>query len=69
MEPQDFILGPQGECPNCGRSKFYTREAHGFTADESPVNECDCGEVWRVVKKEGGRIDVMKEGKKDNDHD
>jgi uncharacterized Zn finger protein len=55
------------KCPNCGNREFYVHEARGFTAKESPIKECDCGLVWRIVPRKGegaDRIDIIKEAPK-----
>lgn len=36
------------KCPNCQSKKFDVYEAPGFTSVSSPINECECGYVWRV---------------------
>jgi hypothetical protein len=53
------------KCPNCQNRDFNVYEARGFTAKESPIKECDCGHVWRVIPLGEGkrRIDIIREGK------
>lgn len=55
------------KCPNCQNRKIDVFEARGFTSKESPVKECTCGHVWRLIPLEGGnkRVDVIRQGKKD----
>lgn len=52
------------KCPNCHNRDIDIYEAGGFTSRESPVKECLCGHVWRVVPECNGkcRIDVIKQG-------
>lgn len=54
------------KCPNCQSRTFDVYEARGFTSKESPIKECECGHVWRLIPLEGGdkRIDTMKQGRK-----
>lgn len=54
------------KCPNCQNRKIDVYEARGFTSKESPIKECDCGHVWRVVILDGEnkRIDIIKQGDK-----
>lgn len=52
------------KCPNCQSRKFSVYEARGFTAKQSPIKECDCGLVWRIVPSRGfgaDKIDIIKE--------
>jgi uncharacterized Zn finger protein len=53
------------KCPNCQRREFTVYEARGFTSKESPIKECECGQVWRLIPIDGGnnRIDIIKQGK------
>jgi len=53
------------KCPNCQNRKIDVYEARGFTSKESPIKECKCGHVWRLVPLEGDnkRIDVIKQGR------
>lgn len=52
------------KCPNCQNRKFDVYEARGYTSKESPIKECECGHVWRLIPLEGGnkRIDTIKQG-------
>ena len=52
------------KCPNCHSRKFDVYEARGFTSKESPIKECECGHVWRLVPLGGDqkRIDIIKQG-------
>ena len=52
------------KCPNCQSRNFNVYEARGFTSKESPIKECDCGHVWRVIPLGGGnrRIDTIRQG-------
>ena len=54
------------KCPNCQSRVFDVYEARGFTSKESPIKECACGHVWRLIPLGGGnkRIDTMKQGRK-----
>ena len=54
------------KCPNCQSRTFDVYEARGFTSKESPIKECECGHVWRLIALEGGnkRIDTLKQGRK-----
>jgi uncharacterized Zn finger protein len=54
------------KCPNCQNRKIDVYEARGFTSKGSPIKECDCGHVWRVVilDEENKRIDTIKQGDK-----
>jgi len=53
------------KCPNCSNRKFDVYEARGFTAKQSPIKECECGEVWRLVPDgDKMRVDVIRQGKK-----
>lgn len=53
------------KCPNCQSRNVDVYEAHGFTSRYSPIHECECGHVWRLVPLVGGsiRIDTIKQGK------
>jgi uncharacterized Zn finger protein len=53
------------KCPNCQNRNFYVYEARGFTSKESPIKECDCGHVWRVIPLGGDnrRIDTIMQGR------
>ncbi|HEU0265334.1 MAG TPA: hypothetical protein VFR01_06360 [Geobacterales bacterium] len=56
------------KCPACGSRKGVEIDIHseGFSAEESPVKECnDCGLVWRV-KTSGDKpvIDIIKPASK-----
>lgn len=59
------------KCPNCHNRDIEIYEASGFTSRESPVKECLCGHVWRVVPALYGknRIDVIKQGNADRHPD
>ena len=52
------------KCPNCQNRKIDIYEAHGYTSKESPIKECICGHVWRLVPVKGDkyRIDIIKQG-------
>lgn len=54
------------KCPNCQSRKINVFEARGFTSKESPIKECTCGHVWRLIPLEGDkkRIDVIRQGEK-----
>jgi hypothetical protein len=54
------------KCPNCQNRKIDVYEARGYTSRESPIKECDCGHLWRVIPLGGGkhRLDIIKQGKK-----
>lgn len=54
------------KCPNCQNRKIDVYEARGFTSKESPIKECKCGHVWRLVPLEEGnkRIDLIRLGEK-----
>ena len=53
------------KCPNCQNRNFNVFEARGFTSKESPIKECDCGHIWRVIPLGGCniRIDTIREGR------
>ncbi|MDD2230193.1 MAG: DUF3797 domain-containing protein [Candidatus Cloacimonetes bacterium] len=53
------------KCPNCRNRKIDVYDARGFTSKESPIKECECGHVWRLIPLEGEikRIDVIRQGK------
>lgn len=53
------------KCPNCHSRKFDVYEARGFTSKQSPIKECKCGHVWRLIPLEGDdkRIDTIRQGK------
>ncbi len=53
------------KCPNCQNRKIDVYEARGFTSKESPIKECSCGHVWRLIPLDGDnkRIDVIRQGK------
>lgn len=65
MEEQRYRGGVNMKCPNCQNRKIDVYEARGFTAKESPIKECVCGHVWRLVPLEGDnkRIDIIRQGK------
>jgi len=50
------------KCPNCQNRVIDIYEAQGFTSMASPIKECECGHVWRLIPLRGGRIkiDVIK---------
>jgi hypothetical protein len=52
------------KCPNCQNRNFDVYEARGFTSKESPIKECDCGHVWRVIPLgvDNRRIDTIRQG-------
>jgi transcriptional regulator NrdR family protein len=52
------------KCPNCQSNEFQVYESRGFTSQKSPIKECDCGHVWRLVPlhDDSFRIDVIKHG-------
>jgi len=54
------------KCPNCKSRKFDVYEARGFTSKQSPIKECECGHVWRLIPLDDNthRIDTIKEGEK-----
>jgi uncharacterized Zn finger protein len=54
------------KCPNCQNRKIDVFEARGFTSKESPIKECECGHVWRLVPLDGDnkRIDIIRQGRK-----
>jgi len=54
------------KCPNCQNRKIDVYEARGFTSKESPIKECECGHVWRLILLGEGkqRIDVIKQGER-----
>jgi uncharacterized Zn finger protein len=56
------------KCPNCQNREFDVYEARGFTSKESPIKECECGHVWRLIPLVGGnkRIDTIKQGNYSN---
>ena len=39
-------------------------EARGFTSKQSPIKECECGHVWRLIPLDDNthRIDTIKQG-------
>jgi hypothetical protein len=49
------------KCPNCRNRKIGVYEAQGFTSIGSPIKECDCGYIWRLIPLGDGkqRIDVI----------
>ncbi len=53
------------KCPNCQNRNFNVYEARGFTSKESPIKECDCGQVWRVIPLGGDkrRVDTIRQGR------
>lgn len=53
------------KCPNCQSRNFNVYDARGFTSKESPIKECDCGHVWRLIPLGGGykRIDTIRQGR------
>ena len=53
------------KCPNCQNRNFDVYEARGFTSKESPIKECDCGHVWRLIPMGGDnkRIDTIRQGR------
>jgi uncharacterized Zn finger protein len=62
------------KCPNCQNRDFYVYEALGYTSKQSPIKECNCGHVWRLIPLGGDnkRIDTIRQGKNieiSNDHD
>jgi hypothetical protein len=54
------------KCPNCQNRKIDVYEARGYTSRESPIKECECGHVWRLIPLGEGkhRLDIIKQGKK-----
>jgi len=51
------------KCPNCQSRTFDVYEARGFTSKQSPIKECECGHVWRIIPIDGvNRIDTIKQG-------
>jgi hypothetical protein len=54
-------------CPNCLNRKYDVYEARGFTSKESPIKECECGHIWRVIPlaENNIRTDVMRHGGSD----
>jgi uncharacterized Zn finger protein len=54
------------KCPNCKNRKIDVYEARGYTSKESPIKECECGHVWRLIPLGGDkhRIDIIKQGKR-----
>lgn len=61
----EIVRGISMKCPNCQNRKIDVFEARGFTSKESPIKECACGHVWRLIPLEGDnkRIDTIREGK------
>lgn len=57
--------GADMKCPNCQNRKIDVFEARGFTSKESPIKECVCGHVWRLILLDGDnkRIDTIRQGK------
>jgi len=53
------------KCPNCQNRNIDVYEARGYTSKESPIKECDCGHVWRLIHLGGvrQRIDVIRHGR------
>ncbi len=51
------------KCPNCDNRNIDVYNAQGFTSVESPIKECECGHVWRLVPLRGGKhkIDIIKQ--------
>ena len=66
MWPQKYFRGVNMKCPNCQNRKIDVYEARGFTSKESPIKECECGHVWRLIPLEGDnkRIDIIRQGRK-----
>jgi hypothetical protein len=56
------------KCPNCQSRVFDVYEARGFTSKESPIKECECGHVWRLIPlgADKKRIDTMRQGRNIN---
>jgi hypothetical protein len=54
------------KCPNCQNRKIDVYEARGYTSRESPIKECECGHLWRVIPLGGGKhsLDIIKQGNK-----
>ena len=54
------------KCPNCQNRKIDVYEARGYTSKESPIKECECGHLWRLIPLGGGkhRLDIIKQGKR-----
>jgi uncharacterized Zn finger protein len=52
------------KCPNCKGRHIDVHEARGFTSKESPIKECECGHIWRVIPISNNkqRIDVIRQG-------
>ena len=53
------------KCPNCQNRKIDVYEARGYTSKESPIKECECGHLWRLIPLGGGkhRLDIIKQGR------
>jgi hypothetical protein len=58
------LRGVAVKCPNCQNRNIDVYEARGFTSKESPIKECECGHVWRLIPLDGEnkRIDVIRQG-------
>jgi hypothetical protein len=52
------------KCLNCQSRIIDVYEAPGYTSKESPIKECDCGHVWRLIPLggENKRIDTIRQG-------
>jgi uncharacterized Zn finger protein len=64
MGEQEILRGVHMKCPNCQNRKIDVYEARGFTSKESPIKECECGHVWRLIPLDGDekRIDIIRQG-------
>lgn len=53
------------KCPNCKSRTFNVFEARGYTSKDSPIKECDCGHVWRLIPlpNDKKRIDTIRQGR------
>ena len=53
------------KCPNYQSRNFNVYEARGYTSKDSPIKECECGHVWRLVPLVGDkkRIDTIRQGR------
>jgi hypothetical protein len=60
-----IYFGEVMKCPNCHSRNFDVFEARGYTSKQSPIKECECGHVWRLIPLEDGgkRIDTIRQGK------
>jgi len=65
MRDTEILRSAHMKCPNCQNRKIDVYEARGFTSKESPIKECECGHVWRLIPLEGDnkRIDTIRQGK------